>query len=160
VAIPSIVSAEILDIPLVSQIGSARAESEPEIALVLGGLVIGFGVAFFASIGKAKDAAGKNVRCCGGMTIALPQVRGHLKGCRGALIVDGALLYVSVGNGVGLNGVEFEGGGGGVKILSGDVELRQNAGEILGARGHGGQQREGKHGKQDCCRSQTHIFPS
>ena len=63
--------AEILDVHLSCRSCAAGAEAEHEIALVLPGLGVGFGVALFAGVGNTKDAAGKDVRFRGGPIVVV-----------------------------------------------------------------------------------------
>ena len=72
-----------------------------------------------------------------GLLLNFADVRGHLKAVALALVVDRALLHVRVGNGIGLDGVELEVGGGGVEVGRGTSSWRSTALERSSARKRG-----------------------
>ncbi len=137
--------------PFLGEFVAAGAEAQHQVALVLASLGVCPGVAFLAGIGDAKNAAGEDVGLLRRPVIVLCDVRGHLEAIALALVVGGSGQNVFIRNGVGLDGVELEGGRGGVKIFGRGVKLLQHTGEIFGA---GRQDRE----QQEKCRKHNLYY--
>ncbi len=60
-------------------------------------------------------------------------VGGHLKMTGFALITGNAVHYICIGNGFGLNGVEFDGCRGGMKVLCSRVKTLEYLFQVVGA---------------------------